>query len=191
MLSLYVALQIYLNNVFPREPSIWLVMLVAGLRLISPWLRHSAPVCSIFSGLLFSFPEKFFQGLTQSGWGDVHGPYFRHLQCLWNRCLWLAVFTVLRLGKDGSYGLEMSQKHQRFAFVFSILVRLIWFCQTAKLSKSVLSNFKRMTQHQQYLHSCMEANHTLRNVFSSNLYLSKWRKLSHGIYSSEPLPLLP
>ena len=40
--------------------------LVAGLRIISPHRRHSESeqVCSIFSGLLFSFPKKLAQGFT-------------------------------------------------------------------------------------------------------------------------------
>ena len=57
----------------------------------------------------------------------------------------MAVFTVLRSGKDGKHGFEISRKHRRLGFAFSVLVRLTWFCETAKLSKSVLSNFKRMT----------------------------------------------
>ena len=55
----------------------------------------------------------------------------------------------MRSGKDGRYGFKISRKHQRLVFVFSLLVRLIWFCDTAKLSKSVLSNFKNhMHRHQ-------------------------------------------
>ena len=75
------------------------------------------------------------------------------------RCLWplflkfaifmklslMTVFTVLRLGKDRRYGFDIFRKHWRLAFVFSLLVRLIWFHETAKLSTFVLSNFKRMT----------------------------------------------
>ena len=38
----------------------------------------------------------------------------------------------------------LDMKHRRLVFDFSLLVRLIWFCEMAKLSKSVLSNFKRM-----------------------------------------------
>ena len=49
------------------------------------------------------------------------------------------------VGKDDRYGFKISQKHRRLAFVFSELLRLIWFSKTAKLSKSVLSNIKRMT----------------------------------------------
>ena len=51
----------------------------------------------------------------------------------------------IEVGKDGRYGFKISRKHRRLAFVFSLLVRLIWFCDTAKLSKSVLSNFKNYT----------------------------------------------
>ena len=35
---------------------------MAGFRIILPRPRHSQQVCSIVSGLLFSFPEKFFPG---------------------------------------------------------------------------------------------------------------------------------
>ena len=145
MFSLYLPLQIFLSNVYPKEPSIWLVILVAGLRIISKCPRHSEQVCSIVSGLLFSFPKKFAQGPTQLRWRDACSPYFWHLQCLWNCFLWLAVFTVLRLGKDGRYGFKISWKHRRLAFVFSLLVRLIWLSEMAKLSNSILSNCKRMT----------------------------------------------
>ena len=145
MLSLYLPLQILLSNVFPKEPSRWFVILVAGLRIISPRVGHSEQVCSVVSGLLFSFPEKFAEGPTQSCWRDACGPYFWQLLCLWNCCLWLAAFTVLRSGKDGRYGFKISWKHRRLPFVFSLLVRLIWFCETARLSNSAFSNCKRMT----------------------------------------------
>ena len=134
-----------LSNVFPKEPSIWFVILVAGLKIISPRPRHSEQVYSIVLSLLFSFPEIFAQGPTQSCWRDACEPYFWHLQCLWKCCLWLAVLTVLRLGKNGRYGFKISWKHRKLTFVFSLLVRLIWFWETAKLSNSVLSNCKRMT----------------------------------------------
>ena len=145
MLPLYLPLQILLSNVFPKELSIWFVILVTGLRIIPPLLRHSEQVCSFVSGLLFSFPKKFTQWPTKLGWQDDCGPYFWHLQCLWNCCLWLTLFTVLRSGKDGRYGFKISWKHRRLTFVFSMLVRLIWFCETAKQSNSALSNCKRMT----------------------------------------------
>ena len=153
MLSLYLPLQILLSDVFLKESSIWFAILVVGLRIISPRPRHYEQtcleclerVCSIVSGLLFSFPEKFAQGPTPSCWWDVCGPYFWHLQCFWNCRLWLAVLTVLTSGKDVRYGFEISREYRRLAFVFSPFVKLIWFCETAKLSKSVLSNFKRMT----------------------------------------------
>ena len=67
----------------------------------------------------------------------------------------LAVFMKLSLmngcihsievGKDGRYGFEISGKYERLAFAFRLLVRLIWFSETAKLNKPVASNFKRMT----------------------------------------------
>ena len=107
-----------------------------------PHPKHSEQVCSIVSGLLFSFCKKFTQGPTQSCWRDVCGCYFWNVQRLWNYCLWLAVLTVLRLGKDDRYGFEVSWKHWRLEFVFSLLGRFIWFCKTAKLSKSVYSNSK-------------------------------------------------
>ena len=121
MLSLYLALQIFLSNIFPKKPSIWFVTLVAGLRIIWHCPRHSEQICSIVSGLLFSFPKKFAQWPTWSCWQDVCGPYFWYLQWLRNCCLWLAVFTVLRLGKDVRYGFKVSWKHWRLEFVFSLL----------------------------------------------------------------------
>ena len=161
-----------------KEPLIWFVILMAGLRIISPRPRHFEQACSIVSGLLFSFPEKFAQGLIRLCWRDVCCTYVWHLQCLWNCRLWLALFTVLRLGKDGRYGFEISRKHRRLAFVFILLIRLIWLCKTAKLNKSAFSNFKRMTYCQPYLHWCMEANHTLRNAFSSDLDFPKMKSFS-------------
>ena len=106
MLSVYLPLQIHLSKVFNKKPSIWFVILVAGLRNVSPRPRYSEQVCSIFSGPLFSFLEKCAQGLTQSCWQDAYGLYFWHLQCLCDCRLWKAVFTVLRSGKDGRYGFE-------------------------------------------------------------------------------------
>ena len=144
MLSLYLSLQILLSNVFPKQPSIWFEILVAGLRIIAPCLRHSEQVCSIVSGLLFSFPKKFAQGLTWLCWQDVCGPYFWHLQCLSNCRLWLALFTILRSDRDGRYDFEIFLKHRTLVLAFRLLVGLIWFCETAKLTKSVLLNFKKM-----------------------------------------------
>ena len=115
MVSLYLPRQILLSNIFPKE-SIWFVVLATGLRIISPRPRHFEQVWSIVSGLLFSFPEKFAQGPTRSCWQDVCGSYFWHLQCLWNFHLWLAVFRVLRSGKDGRYSFEISRKHQRLVY---------------------------------------------------------------------------
>ena len=134
-ISFLLPFQILLNNVFPKESSICFVILVTGLRIISPLPRHSEQACSILSGLLFSFPQKIAQRPTRLCWRDVCCPYFWHSQCSWNCCLWLALFIVLRSGKDGRYGFKVFQEHRRLAFV---LVRLIWFRETAKLSKSVV-----------------------------------------------------
>ena len=133
-------LQILLSTVFPKESSIWFVFLAADRRVISSRPSHSEQVCSIVLDLLYSFPEKFTQEPTRSSWRDICGLYFWHFA---NFHLWLAIFAVLRLGKDSRYGFKFSRKYRRLAFVYSLLVRLIWFCETAKLSKSVLSNFKK------------------------------------------------
>ena len=82
MLSFYLALQILLSNVFPKDPSIWFVTLVAGLRIIWQCPKHSKQVCFIVSGLLFNFLKKFAQGPTRSCWRDVCDPYFWYLQWL-------------------------------------------------------------------------------------------------------------
>ena len=58
MLSLNLPLQILQSGVFPNEPLIWFAILVADLRIILPHSRYSEQVCSIVSGLLFSFDEK-------------------------------------------------------------------------------------------------------------------------------------
>ena len=121
ILSLYLPLQILLSKVFFKETSIWFAILVVGLRIISTGPRHSEQVCSIVLGMLSSFPETFAEGTTQSRWRDVCGPYFWHLQCLWNCRLWLAVFTVFRLCKDGRYGFKISRKHRILAFAFGLL----------------------------------------------------------------------
>ena len=104
-------------NIFHKEPSTWFVILVAGFRIISPHWRYSGQICSIVLGLRSSFLMKFAQGPTQSCWQDMCDPYFWDLQLLWSYCLWLAVFTVLRSSKGGSYGIKISQKHQRLVFV--------------------------------------------------------------------------
>ena len=91
--------------------------------------------------LLCSFPKRFTQGPTWLCWRDVCGPYFWHLQCLWNCCSWLVVLTVLRSGKDHRYGFEISRKNKILVFVFSLLVRLIWFCKMAKLNDLIPTIF--------------------------------------------------
>ena len=45
------------------------------------------------------------------------------------------LYSVMRSGKDGRYGIKNFWKHWRLAFVFSLLV---WFCETATLHNSVL-----------------------------------------------------
>ena len=89
--------------------------------------------CSVFPR---NFPKKLAQGPTRSCWRDVCGPYFWHLQCLWNCRLFtvLAVFTVLRSDKYVRCGFEISRKHRKLVFVFCLLVRLIWFGEAAKLN---------------------------------------------------------
>ena len=134
-LSLNLPLQTLLSGIFASEPLIRFAILVADLWIISPRSWHSEQVCSIVSDLLFTFDEKFAQEPTPLCWRDVCGPYFWHLQCLWNCRLWF--------GKDGRYDFKTSWKHWRLVFVFSLPFRLIWFFEMAKLS--VLSNFKRMT----------------------------------------------
>ena len=79
---------------------------------------------------------------------------------------WLAAFIVLWYVRYVRYDFKISRKHQRLVFVFSLLVKLIWFSETAKLSMLGLSNFKRINSYQLYLHCCMEANHMFRNAFS-------------------------
>ena len=54
MLSLNLPLHINVSNVFPKRT----IIFVAGLRIISPHLRHSEQVCSIVSGLIFSIFQR-------------------------------------------------------------------------------------------------------------------------------------
>ena len=115
------------------------------------------------SVLLLSFPKKFSQGPTRSCWRDACGTYLWHLQCLWNCCLWLTVFTLLRSDEDIKYGFQISRKHWRSVFVFSLLVKLIWFGEMAELSKSVLSNFKRMRWYQPLMYGSKP--HILEYIF--------------------------
>ena len=142
MLSLYSPFQILLNNVFPKESSIWFVVLVVDLKSIYETFWTSMLYC--FRPLV-QFSQEIAQRSTQPGWWNACCLYFWHLKCLRNCWLWLAVFTVLRSGKDGFIDFKISGKHRKLALVFSLLVRLIWFCETAKLSNFVFSNNKRMT----------------------------------------------
>ena len=118
--------------------NVFMVLFLREVILASPRLRHSEQVCSIVSGELFSFLEKFAQDLL-----DRAGEMFV-----------VFVFDICNVYEIVAYDWLYSQywdqvkmldmKHRRLVFDFSLLVRLIWFCEMAKLSKSVLSNFKRM-----------------------------------------------
>ena len=62
----------------------------------------------------------------------------------------MAVFTVLRSGKDDRYGFEVSWKHQILMFVFSLFVRLILLCEMAKKwpnTKHICIDVWRQTTH--------------------------------------------
>ena len=58
--------QILLGKAFPKEPSIWFAVLLACLRIISPRPGYSEQACSIASGLLLSFVDKFARGLDRA-----------------------------------------------------------------------------------------------------------------------------
>ena len=121
MLSLYLPLQILLSSIFPKETSIWFLILMAGLGSILPHRRHPEQVCfHCFRPALFSFPEKFAQRPTRSCLRDACDPYFWHLQCLSNCCLWLVVFTEFRSGKDGRYDFKIYRKHRSCVCKFII-----------------------------------------------------------------------
>ena len=71
--------------------------------------------------------------------------FFWHLQCIWNCCLWLTVLTRCKSVKIINTASKFLRTIEDWHFVFSLLVRLIWVCETVKLSKSVLLNSKRIT----------------------------------------------
>ena len=158
-----------------------------------------------FCYLDWIFPQKVAQGLTRSCKWDDSSPYFWHLQCLLNYRLWLAVFTVLRLGKDGRYGFEISPKHWVLVFLFSLLVRLIWFCEMIKrslffqISKEwpntnlICIDVWRLTTHSGMLFSAIETFQNQKSFTTTQPWLvgalvaaKPW-----NFYSPEPLPLLP
>ena len=56
----------HLSIVVPKESSMIFNFGGGPKKIISPRPRQSKQVCSIVSGLLFSFPEKFTQGPTRS-----------------------------------------------------------------------------------------------------------------------------
>ena len=130
----------FLSNVFPKEPSIWFANLVADLRIISLRLRHSEQVCSIVSSLLFSFPRNLLKDLLDRA-GEICVvlifDIWNNYDWLYSQCWgWVKMINMalIFLGNIKDWGLFLS-----------LFWRLIWFCETAKLSKSVLSNFKRMS----------------------------------------------
>ena len=148
VLSLYLNLQILLSTVFPRSYQYYLYCW-----WLASELSHPA------RGILNKYAPLFQTCYTVSLRNLLKDLLDCLARCMWslfltfaNFCLWLAVFAVLRLSEDGRYGFKFSWKHQCLAFVFSLLVRLIRFCEMAKLSKSLLSNFNRMTSYQPCLH---------------------------------------
>ena len=125
--------------------------MAAGVRIISPLSRHSKKVCSIASGLLFSFSEKFAQKPTRSCWLEV--------VLIFNICNVYEIFALNWLyshywGRVNMVGMasKFLGNIKNWCF-FSLLVRLIWFCETAKLYKSALSNFKKWPDTN---HSCID-----------------------------------
>ena len=136
MLSLYLHLHILPSNVFPKKPSIWFVIMVADHRIISPRPRHSEEVFSMVAGLLFSFPNKFAQDLVDRA-GELS------LVLIYDIC---NVYDWLYSQYCGRVKMvDMAPKFLGNIEDWRLLVRVIWFCETAKLSKFVLSNFQRMT----------------------------------------------
>ena len=100
------------------------------------------------------------------------------VSCLWSLFLTYLMFMKLYSQYWGwvkmvDIALKFLGNIKDWCLFFSLLVRLIWLCETTKLSNSVLSNCKRITQYQPCLHWCMGANHTLRNAFSIDLDFSK------------------
>ena len=69
---------------FIQKQSIWLVILVVGLRIILPRPRHCGEACYIVSGLLFSFPEKICS---------------RTYSIVLARCLWSLFLTFAKIMK--------------------------------------------------------------------------------------------
>ena len=110
--------------------------MVADHRIISPRPRHSEEVFSMVAGLLFSFPNKFAQDLVDRA-GEVS------LVLIYDIC---NVYDWLYSQYCGRVKMvDMAPKFLGNIEDWRLLVRVIWFCETAKLSKFVLSNFQRMT----------------------------------------------
>ena len=100
-------------------------------------------------------------------------------------------------GKDVKYGFETSLKHRRLVFVFRRLVRLIWFCETVELIKSVLSIFNDIWMIFAVMYG--DKPHAQECIFQqSNLPKSNpffiVQLLTHETWNCqtpEPLPFLP
>ena len=109
----------------------------------------------IFSGLWqMLFPKSCVFKFITTGLG-----YFSSYSIVMSRCLrflfltfamfmkllLMIVFTLLTSVKESRYGFKISPKHQRLSFVSSLLINLIWLCETVILRSYALSNCKRMT----------------------------------------------
>ena len=87
MLSRYLPLQILLSSVFPKETSIWFLILVAGLGIILPHPRHSEQVCFH----CFRPVVQFSQEICSKTYSIVLA------RCLWSLFLTSAMFIKLLL----------------------------------------------------------------------------------------------
>ena len=119
MLSPYLSL-ILLSNAFPKEPSIydlqfwWLASELSHL-------RHSEQVCSIVSGLLFSFCSRTYSIVMARCLCSLYLKFVMFMILL----LMIACIRTIGVGcKDGRYDLKISGKHQRLVFVFSMEIIL-------------------------------------------------------------------
>ena len=140
MLSLYFPLQIPLQYCFSQGT-------IAMICILGGWPQSYLILSeAVWTSMLHCIRSaiQFPREICSRIYSIALARYLRSLFLAFaNFRLWLAIFAVLRLGKDSRYGFKFSRKYRRLAFVFSLLVRLIWFCQTTKLSKSILSNFKK------------------------------------------------
>ena len=81
-------------------------------------MTHSEQVCTIVSGLLFSFPENLLKDLVdRAGEMSVLILTFAMFMKLW---LMIGCIHNIVIGfKNGRYGFEIPRKHGRLVFVFS------------------------------------------------------------------------